>query len=102
MGQICNGIVDCPNGEDETNCSTFECRKLNKTKCPFEEKCIEDRFKCNDFYTGNSEIQCKLRGDCVVKCLEQDETRFFCPHSSSSRSKAQWMKDNCPKKNQMC
>ena len=103
--QMCNGIVDCPGQDDEINCSKDDCRKLGKTKCPNESKCIEDSFACRDsgkwesYYSRN---KCKYNMDCIQNCLEQEEDRFFCPQSSPSTTKAQWMKDNCPYVNQVC
>ena len=105
-GQMCDGIVDCPNQEDEINCSKEDCRKLGKIKCPFEAKCIEHSVACNKsgthYYDRYPRNKCKYNLDCVEKCLEQEGTRFFCPHSSLLTTKSQWMIENCPYVNQIC
>ena len=101
-GQWCNGIGDCPGNEDEVKCSKEDCQKIGKNKCPYESKCIEDRFVCrdNDRRT-DPRNKCKFRNDCIAKC-EEDQTRFFCPHFRPSNSKAKWMDENCLLLNQQC
>ena len=71
---MCNGVVDCPGQDDEMKCSKEDCRKLGKTKCPNESKCIEDSFACSDgstlpIYSRN---KCKFNMECIDKCLEQE------------------------------
>ena len=101
--QICDGIGDCPDNEDEKNCSKEECQKMNKTKCPIENKCVENNLACTEHHmTSYPRNRCKYNLECVEKCLEQDETRYFCPHSNPSTSKAKWMEYNCPIFSQQC
>ena len=101
--QLCNGYKDCPNNEDEIDCLKEDCQQLGKIKCPFEDKCIEESFACSDdFVTKYPRNRCKYNLNCIEKCLEQEETRFFCPLSNPSTTKGLWMNYNCPQVNQIC
>ena len=40
-GQFCDGVIDCPNQEDERNCTKESCIGYGKIKCPMERKCID-------------------------------------------------------------
>ena len=103
-GQWCNGIGDCPGNEDEIKCSEEECQKIGKTKCPNENKCIEDRYACSDHnYEKYPRNRCKYNGNCISKC-QRDGTKFFCPRYRPwlSIAKSNWMDDNCPLLSQQC
>ena len=108
--QWCDSIKDCPNNEDEANCTKEFCSDIGKMKCPGEEKCIENRFVCN----GNTPLvmthyqrnKCKYNLDCYESCFQKELTHFLCPKSKpfgrKDGRKDIWLKENCLLFNQTC
>ena len=64
---ICNGIWDCPNGDDELTCSSFACPNL--FKCKYQTKCLHLAKVCDDI------IDCEI-GDDEFLC---HFSQFSCP-----------------------
>lgn len=57
MSQRCDGILDCPKGEDELNC-TKTCPYI---KCPLEDTCVLQTQICDDIVdcqNGFDEVNC--------------------------------------------
>ncbi len=52
---VCNGIIDCPNGEDETNCQKLSCPVF--ILCREDELCVHP----NDVRSGN--VKCPIAMD---------------------------------------
>ena len=72
---ICDGDKDCPQGEDELNCTTqVECTE-NEFKCQSGTSCIPSKWKCDD------EKDCPDGSDellCVHEEITCDEKSFQC------------------------
>ncbi|KAI5750266.1 hypothetical protein M8J76_014210 [Diaphorina citri] len=72
-GKLCDGIFDCPHGEDELGCfdcpqNTFSCdnwdrRKSQSTCVPFEKRCDFN----NDCNNGKDETDCSALTDSVTE-----------------------------------
>ena len=98
--QECDGIVDCPSGADESNCSPDDCQKIGKEKCPGEEKCIPSKYFCdgdegpinkyakgylkNSKYSNYIRNKCSNNSDesediCSKKCT--DKKQIPCPYA---------------------
>ena len=43
---VCDGEKDCPNGDDEDECTKEGCLAKKKWKCPGENKCLDEKFVC--------------------------------------------------------
>ena len=59
----CNGVMDCPEGEDETGCSEYKCPGLYR--CRDSKICLFVQSLCNGF------AQCPQRDDelyCHLRC----------------------------------
>lgn len=68
----CNGIVDCPSGNDEKNCPTQACSS-SQFKCETNDVCIPKVWTCDgdaDCHDNSDEENCHER-----KCFE---TEFRC------------------------
>ena len=102
-GQFCDGKIDCPNKEDERNCTKEDCNADGKIKCPFQDKCIDKEIACSDTYTGKyPQNQCWYNLDCVESCLFKSESHMLCPKSATFERKQNWMKENCLPLGQKC
>ena len=67
--QLCNGVQDCPNNWDELHCNEEFCRKHKKFKCPFENKCIEQKFAGDGDPYGPSKFtrnKCQNNSDEII------------------------------------
>ena len=65
---VCDGIPDCPAGEDETSCDHFSCRGY--VKCKDSHQCIH----LNDICDG------------VVQCLDHMDDEMFCHSTNCPRN----------------
>ena len=65
---VCDGIRDCPSGEDETSCDQFSCRGY--IKCKDSHQCIH----LNDICDG------------VVQCLDHMDDEMFCHSTNCPRN----------------
>ena len=65
---VCDGIRDCPSGEDETSCDQFSCRGY--VKCKDSQQCIH----LNDVCDG------------VVQCLDHMDDEMFCHSTNCPRN----------------
>merc|ERR1712223_1031756 len=82
--QVCDSLVDCEDGKDESNCSSFpSCQADNEFSC-LKGRCIPQAWNCDgkpDCSEGEDEVACST--SCPVgqmlcgegRCLEQ---RFVC------------------------
>nr|XP_037277762.1 low-density lipoprotein receptor-related protein 4-like isoform X1 [Rhipicephalus microplus] len=72
----CDGIRDCPEGEDEHNCDIVNstCSDL-EVMCPDSSACIKPLSLCDGIYN------CRDRSDesgCVDKTLCEQSNKFYC------------------------
>ena len=101
--QLCNGVQDCPNNTDELHCTQEFCRKNKKFKCPFENKCIEQKFAVDgdpyDHYDRSTSAfarnKCLFNNDegnifYVVQCHQKNN--YICPKKTEHLS---GIKDHC-------
>ena len=103
--QLCNGVQDCPNNWDELHCSEEFCRKHNKFKCPFENKCIEHKFAGDGDPFGPSQYarnKCLFNNDesnifYVDQCHQKND--YICPKKNEPLS---GIKDHCTSLDQSC
>ncbi|XP_011694235.1 PREDICTED: vitellogenin receptor-like [Wasmannia auropunctata] len=58
--KLCDGIIHCPNGEDET------------VNCHEKQKCKEDDFMCKNGECINSKDRCNSHYDCADQSDEED------------------------------
>ena len=65
---VCDGIRDCPSGEDETSCDQFSCRGY--VKCKNSHQCIH----LNDICDG------------IVHCLDHMDDEMFCHSTNCPRN----------------
>ena len=65
---VCDGIRDCPSGEDETSCDQFSCRGY--VKCKDSHQCIH----LNDICDG------------IVHCLDHMDDEMFCHSTNCPRN----------------
>ena len=65
---VCDGIVDCPSGEDENSCE-------NKKGCPGMLKCKHDNICVHPRDQGDGVMHCPLSGDDESLCKD-----YMCPH----------------------
>ncbi|CAJ0956680.1 unnamed protein product, partial [Mesorhabditis belari] len=81
--QICDGVRDCPLGDDESKelCATYECHD-SQFKCPNGTKCLPITAVCDgrdDCGDGSDERNCeKVLGDC-------GPSNFACTNSKSGQ-----------------
>ena len=93
--KMCDGVQDCPNNEDELNCTKRWCEDNNKWMCPSEKRCIEKTFLADGdpetkFYeTRYSQMQ---RNKCMKN---KDEENIF--YIDKCHQKNNYV---CPKKNE--
>ncbi|KAL7290657.1 hypothetical protein TKK_0015418 [Trichogramma kaykai] len=79
---VCNGNIDCANGEDERTCShvTVDCSSLNKFKCS-EGSCVHWNHTCDKYphcigWEDEDERLCKINeclennGNCMQECID--------------------------------
>ena len=64
MHLVCNGVKDCPQGEDEEQCSEFVCRGY--MRCKGMSLCLHPNYLCN------GAIDCTMYGDDEVLCNNRD------------------------------
>ena len=59
---VCDGNLDCPEGDDEENCYNIQCPKM--LKCQISQVCVHSKYICD------GEPQCPLADDemVCVKC----------------------------------
>ena len=110
--RVCDSIPDCPNGEDEKNCTEEECSRLGKFKCPNENKCILNRFVCkNKFppwsrsksarFASYHRNKCNMNMDCYERCLKKEGTHYLCPkegpfrYAEINERSDEWQRENC-------
>jgi hypothetical protein len=60
---VCNGVDDCGDGSDETNCTTHGC-KSDQLKCADKQQCIDMSDVCNGVVKCNDMSDEK---DCHIK-----------------------------------
>ena len=69
MHTVCDGVKDCPQGEDEEQCSEFECRGY--MRCKGMSLCLHPNYLCNGAIEctmyGDDEVLCNIR-DCPAQC----------------------------------
>ena len=93
--KMCDGVQDCPNNEDELNCTQGWCKANNKWMCPSEKRCIEKKFLADGdprtiyYDTDYSKMQ---RNKCMKN---QDEDNIF--YVDLCHQKNNYV---CPKKNE--
>ena len=80
LSHVCDGIIDCPNGQDEKNCSKI-------VTCPGKLKCQTDEHCLHQANVGDGEKDCLKSGDdertcknasCPPPCYCLDVSFFFC------------------------
>ena len=57
---ICDGVADCPSGDDEDNCILLSCPGM--LKCKLEKICIRSNEQCDGY------AHCSLSGDDELHC----------------------------------
>ena len=80
---VCDGIADCPTGEDERQCQRKNC--YNKLRCPQEDLCITATYVCDGV------IDCTASADDEKICWEE-----ACPAGCTCFSSA-WVCNGLPK-----
>ena len=69
MHTVCDGVKDCPQGEDEEQYSEFECRGY--MRCKGMNLCLHPNYLCNGAIEctmyGDDELLCDSR-DCPIQC----------------------------------
>ena len=84
--KMCDGVQDCPNNEDELNCTQGWCKANNKWMCPSEKRCIEEKFLADGdpdtmyYETRYSKMQ---RNKCMKS---QDEDNIFHIHQCHEKN----------------
>ncbi|ETN69725.1 Low-density lipoprotein receptor domain class A [Necator americanus] len=76
VSQFCDRIVQCPDGDDEQNCTTIKCSS-SEFRCESTNSCVPDVVRCDgwkDCHDGSDEassfhFHAKLR----VDITEEDE-----------------------------
>lgn len=78
---ICNGIKECPQGDDELGCENVTC-STNQFHCQSHTNtsiCIPESWVCdgkNDCVDGSDEVKCSSceenHKSCVLKCSEDE------------------------------
>ena len=64
MHLVCDGVKDCPQGEDEEQCSEFVCRGY--MRCKGMSLCLHPNYLCN------GAIDCTMYGDDEILCNNRD------------------------------
>ena len=64
MHTVCDGVKDCPQGEDEEQCSVFECQGY--MRCKGMNLCLHPNYLCN------GAIECSMYGDDEMLCDSKD------------------------------
>ena len=64
--RLCDGNVDCPDGEDERNCTQFHC--IGMLRCSLEHTCVPLEYVCDGIQ------HCPLSGDDEMVCSKR-----YCP-----------------------
>ena len=64
MHTVCDGVKDCPRGEDEEQCSEFVCQGY--MRCKGMNLCLHPNYLCN------GAIECTMYGDDEVLCDSRD------------------------------
>ena len=69
MHLVCDGVKDCPQGEDEEQCSEFVCRGY--MRCKGMSLCLHPNYLCNGAIDctmyGDDELLCNYK-DCPAQC----------------------------------
>ena len=108
--QLCNGVQDCPNNSDEIHCTEEFCRKHKKFKCPFENKCIEEKFAGDDdsgeggdskWHSNFARNKCQNNTDETNSYIEKchRENHFICPRKTDA---LQDIENHCVSLDQSC
>ncbi|KAK6737075.1 hypothetical protein RB195_019648 [Necator americanus] len=62
VSQFCDRIVQCPDGDDEQNCTTIKCSS-SEFRCESTNSCVPDVVRCDgwkDCHDGSDEANCTL------------------------------------------
>ena len=69
LNLVCDGIHDCPDGEDEDSCDSLSCPGL--IKCKYDNVCVHPRQLCDGIidclYSEDDESLCSV-AECPSKC----------------------------------
>ena len=69
MHLVCDGVKDCPQGEDEEQCNEFVCQGF--MRCKGMSMCLHPNYVCNGVIEctlyGDDEVFCDSRG-CPTQC----------------------------------
>ena len=60
---VCDGILDCPDGEDEHNCTGYHCP--GRLMCKGLQICVDNKYICDGV------VDCLLYGDDEVHCHDE-------------------------------
>ena len=69
---MCDGLIHCPEGEDEYNCQTNNCTGLYRCVKSIFLICLHIEDVCNgynDCYSGEDEVLCNIPNQCPEYCL---------------------------------
>ena len=70
---VCDGILDCPDGEDEHNCTGYHCP--GRLMCKGLQICVDSKYICDGI------VDCLLYGDDEVHCHDEK-----CPTGCNCKS----------------
>ena len=69
---VCDGILDCPNGEDENNCPSSGISCPGLFRCSHENICVHPNNVCDKstqcLASNDDEKECELQSECPFQC----------------------------------